>query len=98
MQLKRLARGRCRICRCYQPQFNRKGLELEAKWELVDENISEKKITLSAEHVHEIFKHIGDDDCLILGMDPSFARPEWMIVTVLPISLLPACQGGIEVG
>lgn len=26
-----------------------------------------------------------DEECFILGMDPKFARPDWMIVTVLPV-------------
>lgn len=35
--------------------------------------------------MHEIFKRIADEEDIILGMDPKFARPEWMIVTVLPV-------------
>lgn len=35
--------------------------------------------------MHEIFKRISDEEDLILGMDPKYARPEWMIVTVLPV-------------
>lgn len=35
--------------------------------------------------MHEIFKRISDEEDVILGMDPKFARPEWMIVTVLPV-------------
>jgi hypothetical protein len=35
--------------------------------------------------VWEILKHIVDEECFILGMDPKFARPDWMIVTVLPV-------------
>lgn len=30
-----------------------------------------------------------DEECFILGMDPKFARPDWMIVTVLPVPPLP---------
>lgn len=35
--------------------------------------------------MHEIFKRISDEECFVLGMEPRFARPEWMIVTVLPV-------------
>ncbi len=45
----------------------------------------EKKIVLSAERVLEIFKNIPDELCNILGMNPQFARPDWMIVTVVPV-------------
>lgn len=26
-----------------------------------------------------------DEECFILGMDPKFARPDWMIITVMPV-------------
>ena len=45
----------------------------------------EKKIVLSAERVLEIFKNIPDELCNILGMNPQFSRPDWMIVTVVPV-------------
>ena len=35
--------------------------------------------------MHEIFKRISDEECFVLGMEPRYARPEWMIVTVLPV-------------
>ena len=46
-----------------------------------EENISqEKKPSLAAERVHKIFRHISDEACYILGMDPKFASPDWMLV------------------
>lgn len=60
-------------------------MELYAEWKHVNEDSQEKKILLSPERVHEIFKRIADEEDIILGMDPKFARPEWMIVTVLPV-------------
>jgi len=51
----------------------------------VNEDSQEKKISLSAERVWEILRHITDEECYILGMDATFARPDWMIVTVLPV-------------
>ena len=44
---------------------------------------------LTAERVLEVFKNITDEDCVILGLDPNYARPDWMIVTVLPVPPLP---------
>lgn len=72
-------------CGRYQPRIRRSGLELYAEWKHVNEDSQEKKILLSPERVHEIFKRISDEEDIILGMDPKFARPEWMIVTVLPV-------------
>lgn len=51
----------------------------------MNEDSQEKKILLSPERVHEIFKRISDEEDMILGMDPKYSRPEWMIVTVLPV-------------
>ncbi len=39
----------------------------------------------TGERVHEVFRHISDEECYILGMDPKFSRPDWMIMTVLPV-------------
>ena len=33
----------------------------------------------------EILKRISDDDCEKLGLDPRFCRPDWMVLTVLPV-------------
>ena len=72
-------------CGRYQPTIRRAGLELTGEWKHVNEDSQEKKMNLSAERVWEIFKHISDEECYILGMDPKYARPDWMIITVLPV-------------
>uniref|UniRef100_A0A674BGB4 DNA-directed RNA polymerase subunit n=1 Tax=Salmo trutta TaxID=8032 RepID=A0A674BGB4_SALTR len=72
-------------CGRYQPRIRRSGLELYAEWKHVNEDSQEKKILLSPERVYEIFKRISDEEDVILGLDPKFSRPEWMIVTVLPV-------------
>merc|ERR1719312_2344840 len=76
-------------CGRYQPNIRRVGLELIAEWKHTNEDTQEKKQVLSAERVYEIFKHITDEECYILGMDPKFARPDWMLVTALPVP--PLC-------
>jgi len=65
------------------------GLELTAEWKHINEDSQEKKIVLSAERVLEIFKRISDEECVAVGFDAKFARPDWMIVTVLPVP--PLC-------
>jgi len=35
--------------------------------------------------VRDILAAVSDEDCRVIGIDPSGARPEWMILTVLPI-------------
>ena len=41
---------------------------------------------LYAEEALEILKRVSDADCENLGLDPRFCRPDWMILTVLPVS------------
>lgn len=71
--------GRC------QPTIRCIGLQLTAVWKKVDRPGQEKKIILTPDKVYEIFEKISDDECTILGRDPKFARPEWMILTVLQV-------------
>ncbi|KAL9705875.1 hypothetical protein quinque_009393 [Culex quinquefasciatus] len=72
-------------CGHYQPSLRRTGLDVIAEWKTVNEDSQEKKIAVTAERVWEILKHITDEECYVLGMDPKFARPDWMIITVLPV-------------
>eukprot|EP00118_Oscarella_pearsei_P007073 m.33460 g.33460 ORF g.33460 m.33460 type:complete len:1731 (+) comp31816_c0_seq4:877-6069(+) len=76
-------------CGRLQPKIRKRGLELTAEWTKVTDDMQEKKIVLTAERVIEIFKAISDEECSVLGMDPKFSRPEWMILTVLPVP--PLC-------
>ena len=40
---------------------------------------------LSAERVLQILKGISDEDAFALGMDPKWVRPEWLLLTVMPV-------------
>ena len=55
----------------------------------MNEDSQEKKIALTADRVFEIFKRISDEECEIIGMDPKWCRPDWLIVTVVPVPPLP---------
>lgn len=46
-------------------------------------------MAITAERAHSILKHITDEDMEILGLDPKFSRPDWMIITLLPVPPLP---------
>ncbi|WP_153232543.1 hypothetical protein [Methanocaldococcus vulcanius] len=41
--------------------------------------------TLTPSDVREILEKIPDEDCILLGINPEVARPEWMVLTVLPV-------------
>lgn len=41
---------------------------------------------LTTDYVYKLFKRISDEDCMYMGYNPKWSRPEWMICTVLPIA------------
>ncbi|MGQ9788548.1 MAG: DNA-directed RNA polymerase subunit A' [Candidatus Hadarchaeaceae archaeon] len=45
----------------------------------------EGKNRLTPSDVRERLEKITDGDAILLGIDPKFARPEWMVLTVLPV-------------
>jgi DNA-directed RNA polymerase II subunit RPB1 len=59
---------------------------------------SKKKLKqiLTPDILHDIFKNISDDDCILLGFDPKRSRPEDMIHKVFPvppIQMRPSTRG-----
>ena len=46
---------------------------------------TKEHVDLTADLCHAILKNITDEDCYILGFDPRYSRPDWMIITVLII-------------
>jgi DNA-directed RNA polymerase subunit A' len=49
------------------------------------EHIEEGAQRLTASMIRERFERIGNEDLELLGFDPDSARPEWMILQVLPV-------------
>jgi len=72
-------------CGRAQPIYRRSGFELTIEWEEISDENQKDKSKLPAARVLEIFKSIPDAICQILGMNPRQSRPDWMILTVLPI-------------
>ncbi|KND04665.1 DNA-directed RNA polymerase II subunit RPB1 [Spizellomyces punctatus DAOM BR117] len=76
-------------CGGRQPIFKKEGpLQLATYWKATkDEESGQEPKTepLTAEKVHQLFQKISEDDCMSLGLNPDWARPEWMIITVLPV-------------
>ncbi|XP_019455346.1 PREDICTED: DNA-directed RNA polymerase II subunit 1-like isoform X3 [Lupinus angustifolius] len=81
-------------CGAQQPRISIDGMKMIAEYkaqrkksddqEQLPEPV-ERKQTLSAERVLSVLKRISDEDCQLLGLDPKYARPDWMILQVLPI-------------
>lgn len=81
-------------CGLMQPRIKRKGLQLFVT-KISEDDKSKIVEPLSARQVLEILKNISDEECVILGLDPKYSRPDWMIVSVLavpPLSVRPAVQ------
>ncbi|KAK9808301.1 hypothetical protein WJX73_009827 [Symbiochloris irregularis] len=57
----------------------------------------ERKQEITAEKAHEILKAISDEDCIALGFNPKHARPDWMVLTVLPCPP-PAVRPSVVMG
>ena len=51
--------------------------------------IQDRKRNLTGEAAYNVLKRISDEDAKILGFNTEFARPDWMCVTVLPVSPPP---------
>jgi len=48
-------------------------------------NFYEKDRRLSPIEIHKRLEKISDDDALFFGINPATAKPEWMVLTILPI-------------
>merc|ERR1712083_830479 len=45
----------------------------------------DRKQFLSAQKVSDIFRRMREEDIKVLGFDITWARPEWLLVSVLPV-------------
>jgi len=76
-------------CGTAQPGYRREGtlITLEFKEEHVaDMNLADRKQHLTPERAYAIFRNVSDEDVRTLGLNPRFARPEWLVLTVLPVA------------
>ena len=75
-------------CGATMPKFRREGMTVYVTYPDDMETIpgtGQRKQVLSAAKVFEVFRRISDEDVVKIGFDPKWARPEWMLVTVLPV-------------
>lgn len=75
-------------CNAKQPvKYSKDGpMKIVAEWK--DKTVEEDTKTsaeFSAEDVLRIFKRISEEDMEIMGFNPKWNRPEWMITSVLPV-------------
>jgi len=77
-------------CGNIQPEIRREGLKLNGtykpqKGDEETEGQQPEKKPISAQMALNIFRHISTDDIRRMGLSNDYARPEWMIITVLPV-------------
>ncbi|KAF2820636.1 beta and beta-prime subunits of DNA dependent RNA-polymerase [Ophiobolus disseminans] len=77
-------------CGNVQPDTIRKeGLKLTGTWKPKkkddDDGQGERKDVLTPQYALNVFKHLTDNTLALLGLNKDYARPEWMIMTVLPV-------------
>lgn len=70
-----------------QPKIRQTALQLWAQFETRDDEgqKTKDKRLLTPEMALNILKRISDDDLIDMGLNTDYARPEWMIITVLPV-------------
>ncbi|KAI8810541.1 DNA-directed RNA polymerase II largest subunit [Cladochytrium replicatum] len=78
-------------CGQKQPTFKKEPLKLIARFEAPkDEANSEARTqTLTPSKVLTLFQSISDKDQEDMGLSAEWARPEWMIIQVLPVPPMP---------
>lgn len=76
-------------CGNRQPDTIRKeGLKLTASYKPKkddDEGKGEEKKPITPQDALNIFKNLSDNTLSLLGLNADYARPEWMVLTVLPV-------------
>ncbi len=74
-------------CGNIQPDIRKEGLKLFGTWkpQKGDDEGQEEKRPITPQNALNIFRHISTDEIQKMGLNVDYARPEWMIITVLPV-------------
>ncbi|CAM9817557.1 unnamed protein product, partial [Ectocarpus sp. 4 AP-2014] len=70
------------------PKFTKQGLQVEVEYPPDMDDVprsGDRRQFLSASKVHDIFKNISEEDMITLGLNPQYSRPDWLVITVLPV-------------
>ncbi|KAG6916931.1 DNA-directed RNA polymerase II subunit rpb1 [Tephrocybe rancida] len=78
-------------CGHVQPQIRKEGLKLFVQYKKSKDDDEEMKSLqpdkrlITPSEVYTVFKKMSDTDLHLLGLSEEYARPEWMILTVMPV-------------
>mmetsp|Transcript_15419 Transcript_15419/g.31429 ORF Transcript_15419/g.31429 Transcript_15419/m.31429 type:complete len:1212 (+) Transcript_15419:102-3737(+) len=90
---------KCDHCGRNQPKYIRNGLSIDVEHPQDSADITgDRRQLLRAEQAVEIFKRMSTEDIRAIGLDDAWSRPEWLLVSVLPVPPLhvrpQVSQGG----
>ncbi|KAM3078211.1 DNA-directed RNA polymerase II core subunit rpo21 [Clarireedia jacksonii] len=76
-------------CGNTQPEVRQTALQLWGTWKVPKdedgETVSPDKRQITPEMALQVFRSISTEEIRDLGLNADYARPEWMIITVLPV-------------
>ncbi|KAI8684674.1 DNA-directed RNA polymerase subunit [Fusarium keratoplasticum] len=74
-------------CGNVQPNVRQAALQLKAAFDVVEEGGGKRRETtpITPEMAHNILRRITEEDLRDMGLNSDYARPEWMVLTVLPV-------------
>ncbi|KAF8907622.1 hypothetical protein CPB84DRAFT_1813483 [Gymnopilus junonius] len=78
-------------CGHSQPQIRKEGLKLFVQYKKPKDDdddiktMQPDKRLITPSEVYTVFKKMSDHDLHLLGLSDEYARPEWMILTVMPV-------------
>ncbi|KAJ5614542.1 hypothetical protein N7528_008196 [Penicillium herquei] len=76
-------------CGNAQPVVRKEGITLVGTWKpnkaQIEEGAQVEKKVITPGMVLNIFRNISLEDVRIMGLSNDYARPEWMVLTVLPV-------------
>ncbi|GAM90704.1 hypothetical protein ANO11243_087490 [Dothideomycetidae sp. 11243] len=86
-------------CGNLQPSIRKDGLKLTGTWTWPKDADTEQKIEkrlITPQMALNVFRTITPEDMAKMGLNSDYARPEWMILTVLPVPP-PAVRPSVSV-
>ncbi|TKX19276.1 DNA-directed RNA polymerase II subunit rpb1 [Elsinoe australis] len=86
-------------CGNLQPSIRKDGLKLTGTWTWPKDADTEQKVEkriISPQMALNVFRNITPQDMARMGLNADYARPEWMILTVLPVPP-PAVRPSVSV-
>ncbi|OQO11911.1 hypothetical protein B0A48_03638 [Cryoendolithus antarcticus] len=89
-------------CGNIQPEVRKDALKLTGTWKLPrgdqdeDGDKTPEKRPITPQMALNVFRNISERDLMCMGLNADYARPEWMVLTVMPVPP-PAVRPSISV-